>query len=128
MESQRNMIDAMREQAAAAQAQSAALVANASAAAAAPADPSAGGSGAPDERLNALAGIKLEQTMPFIKTGGGGQSFGGGGGSGTGGQQRTPPNPNLPCPFGSRCNRLGRPKYPNGRGYKHDPSEHYRTA
>eukprot|EP00969_Alexandrium_andersonii_P207667 9174324-Alexandrium_andersonii.AAC.1 len=67
MESQRNMIDAMREQAAAAQAQSAALVANASAAAAAPADPSAGPSGTADDRLNALAGIKFEQTMPVIK-------------------------------------------------------------
>eukprot|EP00969_Alexandrium_andersonii_P282168 12474559-Alexandrium_andersonii.AAC.1 len=62
------MIDAMREQAAAAQAQSAALVANASAAAAAPADPSAGGPGATaDDRLTALAGIKLEQTMPVLK-------------------------------------------------------------
>eukprot|EP00969_Alexandrium_andersonii_P004652 200607-Alexandrium_andersonii.AAC.1 len=65
MESQRDMIDAMREQAAAAQAQSATLVANASAAAAAPADPSAGGLGAAaDDRLNALAAIKFEQTMP----------------------------------------------------------------
>eukprot|EP00969_Alexandrium_andersonii_P365069 15465418-Alexandrium_andersonii.AAC.1 len=67
MESQRNMIDATREQAAAAQAQSAALVANASAAAAAPADPSTGASGAADDRLNALAGIKFEQAMPVIK-------------------------------------------------------------
>eukprot|EP00969_Alexandrium_andersonii_P160100 7073735-Alexandrium_andersonii.AAC.1 len=57
----------MREQAAATRAQSAALVANAGAAAA-PADPSAGGSGAAaDDRLNALAGIKLEQTMPVLK-------------------------------------------------------------
>eukprot|EP00969_Alexandrium_andersonii_P037104 1626079-Alexandrium_andersonii.AAC.1 len=43
-------------------------------------------------------------------------------------QQRPPPNPDLPCPFGSRCDRLDRSKFPNGCGYKRDPSEYYGAA
>ena len=50
---------------------------------------------------------------------------GAGRGGGKGGNPRAPPDPSVPCPYGTKCFKLNRTKYPAGCGWKHPPTDYY---